>query len=60
MVCPPAASAMTGRCQEIGQCGCVPISYEWRGAFANAEVKALHAEGFDHGRARGVRLGGTA
>lgn len=24
------------------------INYEWRGTFANAEVEALHAEGFDH------------
>jgi GNAT superfamily N-acetyltransferase len=24
------------------------ISYEWRGAFRNAEVNALHAEGFGH------------
>jgi GNAT superfamily N-acetyltransferase len=24
------------------------ISYLWRGAFANAEVEALHAEGFGH------------
>ena len=24
------------------------ITYEWRGAFTNAEVEALHAEGFDH------------
>jgi GNAT superfamily N-acetyltransferase len=24
------------------------ISYEWRGAFTNAEVNALHAEGFGH------------
>ncbi|MFE2757100.1 GNAT family N-acetyltransferase [Actinosynnema sp. NPDC059335] len=24
------------------------ISYEWRGRFDNAEVNALHAEGFDH------------
>jgi GNAT superfamily N-acetyltransferase len=24
------------------------ITYEWRGAFANAELEALHAEGFDH------------
>jgi GNAT superfamily N-acetyltransferase len=26
----------------------VTIDYEWRGEFANAEVNALHAEGFDH------------
>ena len=26
----------------------MPISYQWRGAFANAEVEALHAEGFGH------------
>lgn len=25
------------------------ITYEWRGAFDNAEVNALHAEGFAHG-----------
>lgn len=24
------------------------ISYDWRGDFDNAEVNALHAEGFDH------------
>jgi hypothetical protein len=24
------------------------ISYEWRGAFTNAEANALHAECFDH------------
>jgi GNAT superfamily N-acetyltransferase len=24
------------------------ISYEWRGAFDNAELNALHAEGFEH------------
>jgi GNAT superfamily N-acetyltransferase len=24
------------------------ISYEWRGAFDNAEINALHAEGFEH------------
>jgi GNAT superfamily N-acetyltransferase len=24
------------------------IDYEWRGAFDDAEVSALHAEGFDH------------
>jgi GNAT superfamily N-acetyltransferase len=24
------------------------IRYEWRGAFANAALNALHAEGFDH------------
>jgi GNAT superfamily N-acetyltransferase len=24
------------------------ITYRWRGQFANAEVNALHAEGFDH------------
>ena len=24
------------------------ISYEWRGAFDNAELNALHAEAFDH------------
>ncbi|GIJ48268.1 N-acetyltransferase [Virgisporangium aliadipatigenens] len=24
------------------------IAYAWRGAFDNAEVNALHAEGFDH------------
>jgi GNAT superfamily N-acetyltransferase len=24
------------------------IDYEWRGRFDNAEVNALHAEGFDH------------
>ncbi len=23
-------------------------TYEWRGSFTNAEVNALHAEGFDH------------
>jgi ribosomal protein S18 acetylase RimI-like enzyme len=27
---------------------CVTIDYEWRGEFGNAEVNALHAEGFDH------------
>jgi GNAT superfamily N-acetyltransferase len=26
------------------------ISYEWRGTFTNAEVSALHAEGFGHQR----------
>jgi len=26
----------------------VSISYEWRGAFENAEINALHADGFDH------------
>jgi GNAT superfamily N-acetyltransferase len=26
----------------------VPITYEWRGAFTDDEVNALHAEGFDH------------
>lgn len=26
----------------------VSITYEWRGAFDNAELNALHAEGFDH------------
>ncbi len=25
------------------------IIYEWRGAFSNAEVSALHGEGFGHG-----------
>src|SRR5215467_6261662 len=24
------------------------INYEWRGAFTNAELNALHAEGFGH------------
>jgi hypothetical protein len=24
------------------------ITYEWRGEFANPELNALHAEGFDH------------
>ena len=24
------------------------ITYQWRGPFANAEVNALHAEGFGH------------
>ena len=24
------------------------ISYEWRGPFENAELNALHAEGFGH------------
>jgi ribosomal protein S18 acetylase RimI-like enzyme len=24
------------------------ISYQWRGEFTNAQVNALHAEGFDH------------
>ena len=24
------------------------VSYDWRGAFSNAEVEALHSEGFDH------------
>lgn len=24
------------------------VTYEWRGAFGNQEVEALHAEGFDH------------
>lgn len=33
----------------IGQSVCVAFLYEWRGAFANAEVEALHAQGFDHG-----------
>jgi len=26
----------------------MPVVYEWRGSFANAEVEALHGEGFDH------------
>jgi hypothetical protein len=26
----------------------VEITYEWRGEFENAEVNALHAEGFGH------------
>ena len=26
----------------------MPITYEWRGAFENVEVNALHAEGFEH------------
>jgi GNAT superfamily N-acetyltransferase len=26
----------------------MPITYEWRGEFDNAEVNALHAEAFDH------------
>jgi GNAT superfamily N-acetyltransferase len=26
----------------------VTVTYEWRGDFANAELNALHAEGFDH------------
>jgi hypothetical protein len=26
----------------------VALLYEWRGAFGNAEVNALHAEAFDH------------
>jgi GNAT superfamily N-acetyltransferase len=26
----------------------MPITYEWRGEFDNAELNALHAEGFDH------------
>jgi GNAT superfamily N-acetyltransferase len=26
----------------------MPISYTWRGAFANNELNVLHAEGFDH------------
>jgi GNAT superfamily N-acetyltransferase len=26
----------------------VSITYEWRGEFDNAELNALHAEGFDH------------
>jgi len=26
----------------------VPYTFEWRGAFDDAEVEALHAEGFDH------------
>jgi hypothetical protein len=24
------------------------ITYEWRGTFSNAELNALHAEGFGH------------
>lgn len=26
----------------------MPILYDWRGAFANAEVEALHGQGFEH------------
>jgi GNAT superfamily N-acetyltransferase len=26
----------------------MPITYEWRGSFANIEVNTLHAEGFTH------------
>jgi GNAT superfamily N-acetyltransferase len=26
----------------------MPIGYEWRGAFTDDEVNALHAEGFEH------------
>jgi len=26
----------------------VDLTYEWRGAFANTELNALHAEAFDH------------
>jgi GNAT superfamily N-acetyltransferase len=26
----------------------MPVAYEWRGEFDNAEVNALHAEAFDH------------
>lgn len=26
----------------------MPISYEWRGVFANAEANQLHADAFDH------------
>jgi GNAT superfamily N-acetyltransferase len=27
----------------------VEVAYAWRGAFENAELNALHAEGFNHG-----------
>ena len=30
------------------RCHRMPIAYEWRGDFDNAELNALHAEGFDH------------
>jgi ribosomal protein S18 acetylase RimI-like enzyme len=26
----------------------MPVTYEWRGEFADAALNALHAEGFDH------------
>jgi len=26
----------------------VSVNYEWRGAFANAEVNELHADAFEH------------
>lgn len=29
-------------------CGGAMIAYEWRGSFGNAELNALHAEGFGH------------
>jgi hypothetical protein len=50
---PATVPGVRTRCAGIGQCGCVPNSYEWRGAFASAKVEALHAEGFDHGHAPG-------
>lgn len=31
-----------------GPYGDTVISYQWRGGFTNAEVQALHAEGFGH------------
>ncbi len=31
-----------------GRSWMVPIVYEWRAAFANTEVEALHGEGFEH------------
>jgi hypothetical protein len=27
--------------------GCMPAVYEWRGAFTNQEINALHAEAFN-------------
>lgn len=46
----PALAPVRGR--RLGQALDYPdpvtITYEWRGSFKNAEVNALHAEGFGH------------
>jgi hypothetical protein len=34
------------------------ITYEWRGAFDNPEVNALHAEAFEHPSSRTTTGGG--
>ena len=55
MIHDPRAGAAAGQPPANQLCAAAPapygdpmISYEWRGPFENAEVNALHAEGFGH------------